>query len=82
MLNKQGKERLTAAEHNYWKDESMVKHCVNNAMLLFDLRGKIVIIEKTAIKTDFCFGRQTEQALFYTREPQKRSLCRYYKHTE
>lgn len=56
MLNKQGKERLTAAEHNYWKDESMVKHCVNNAMLLFDLRGKIVIIEKTAIKTDFCFG--------------------------
>lgn len=56
MLNKQEKERLTTIERNYWKNESMVKHCVNNAMLLFDLRGKTVIIEKTAIKTDFCFG--------------------------
>ena len=56
MLSKQDKERLTAAEREYWKDESMVKHCVNCATFLFDLRGKIVIIEKTGIKTDFCFG--------------------------
>lgn len=56
MLTKNEKDRLTAAERAYWKDESMVKHCVNKAMLLFDLRGKIAIIEKTGIKTDFCFG--------------------------
>lgn len=56
MLSKQDKERLTAAEREYWNDERMVKHCVNCATFLFDLRGKIVIIEKTGIKTDFCFG--------------------------
>lgn len=56
MLNKQEKERLTAAERAHWKDERMVKYCVGKAQLLFDLRGKIVVIEKASVETNFCFG--------------------------
>ena len=56
MLTKQEKERLTAAERSYWKDERMVKHCVSRALLFFDLRGKIFTIEKRDVNTNFCFG--------------------------
>lgn len=56
MLTKQEKEKLTAAERAEWKDESMVKHCTGRAMLLFEVRGKLVPIEKTTIATRFCFG--------------------------
>lgn len=56
MLNKQEKEKLTALEKAKWKDESMVKYCVNKAAFLYDLRGKTVIVEKHGIETHFCFG--------------------------
>lgn len=55
-MTKQEKERLTEAERKYWKEESMVKHCVGNTAVLFDLRGKIVPIEKARVRTNFCFG--------------------------
>lgn len=56
MLTKNEKERLTIAEREYWKTESMVKHCVNKTALIMDLRGKIVPIEKHNVETNFCFG--------------------------
>ena len=56
MLNKEEKARLTQIESTYWKDDSMVKHCVNSAAFLFEIRGKVVIVKKTPIKKDFCFG--------------------------
>ena len=56
MLNKQEKAKLTAIESAYLKDESMVKHCVNEAAFLYDFRGKTVVIEKRKIKTNFCYG--------------------------
>lgn len=56
MLNKAEKDRLTAAERAYWKNEKMVKFCVNKTLLIFDLRGKIVTIDKHAAETNFCFG--------------------------
>lgn len=56
MLNKEEKARLTQIESAYWKDNSMVKHCVNSAAFLFEIRGKVVIVKKSHIKTDFCFG--------------------------
>lgn len=56
MLNKQEKARLTEIESVYWRDDHMVKHCVNRASFLHNLRGKIVVVEKQSIKTDFCFG--------------------------
>lgn len=56
MLTKQEKEKLTAAERSEWKDEGMVKYCVNKAMLVYELRGKLVPIDKTTIVTRFCFG--------------------------
>ena len=56
MLNKQEKEKLTNIERAYWKNESMVKHCVGEAAFLYDFRGKTVVIEKRGIKKHFCFG--------------------------
>ena len=55
-MNKKDKERLTAAERIVWGSERMVKHCVDHTLLLFDLRGKIVTIEKCKVNTHFCFG--------------------------
>lgn len=54
MLTKNEKDRLTAAERAYWKNEKMVKFCVNKTLLIFDLRGKIVTIDnktKKEVKT-------------------------------
>ena len=56
MLNKEEKAKLTAIESAYWKNERMVKHCVNNAMLLYNWRGKTVVVDKKSIETRFCFG--------------------------
>ena len=56
MLTKQEKERLANAEKLNWKDEKMVKYIVDKTMLLFELRGNIVPIEKKSVKTHFCFG--------------------------
>lgn len=56
MLNKQEKERLAAIERAYWKDEAMVKHCVGSTTFLYELRGKLIPVEKCSIKKDFCFG--------------------------
>lgn len=56
MLSKQDKERLTAAEREYWQNERMVKHCVSEAQAIFNLRDKIVVIEKHKVETHFCFG--------------------------
>lgn len=56
MLTKQEKERLANAERLVWKDEHMVKYIVDKTMLLFELRGNIVPIEKHQVETRFCFG--------------------------
>lgn len=56
MLTKQEKERLANAERLVWKDEHMVKYIVDKTMLLFELRGNIVPIEKKSVETRFCFG--------------------------
>lgn len=56
MLTKQEKERLTTAVTNYWKEKSMINYCVNKALLIFEVRGKIVPIDKHSVETRFCFG--------------------------
>lgn len=56
MLTKQEKERLANAERLNWKNESMIKYIVDKTMLLFELRGNIVPIEKKSVQTRFCFG--------------------------
>lgn len=40
-----------------WKDESMIKYCLNKAAYIIELEGgELIEIEKPTIETRFCFG--------------------------
>lgn len=57
MNQKELKELYTKELEGYWKDESMVKHCIKNANYIIKLDdNSMITIEKPTIKKDFCFG--------------------------
>ena len=51
------KEKLSALYAEVWhNDPGMIKHCVGKTLSAFELRGKVVTVEKCRIQTNFCFG--------------------------